>query len=51
MCNHYYYCGCVLAKFGVSSRAVVSESEGILGGVGVRVGRNFRWSRSQSRNF
>jgi hypothetical protein len=26
------------------SRAVESESEGILGGVGV--GRNFRWSRS-----
>jgi hypothetical protein len=27
------------------SRAVESESEGILGGVGV--GRNFRWSRSR----
>jgi hypothetical protein len=27
------------------ARAVESESEGILGGVGV--GRNFRWSRSR----
>jgi hypothetical protein len=29
----------------VCSRAVDSESEGILGGVGV--GRNFRWSRKE----
>jgi hypothetical protein len=27
---------------------VGSESEGILGGVGVGVGRDFRWSRSWS---
>jgi hypothetical protein len=33
----------------VNTRAVESESEGILGAVGVGVGRNFRCSRSLSR--